>query len=1028
MNRVPSQFETLGRALIVLFVLGVAAAAVVGLDLQSNGEIIHWQVLGGIGVLAAFAWWRFDRSLGVIAVIALCFVVQRIISGLRPMSPDEVGLSHLGDAPLYLALAVAAGFLFLWGDRPEEGLSPERKHRVRTELLVCLCLVVVAAGMRFYKLDLFPGGLVKDEAINGLTALKLMDGTVRGVFTTYGQGKPTFPLILLGFCYRLFGVSIYVTRAYFAGLGVLAVVAAYFFFRQLFRLPMATVATLMFAASRWHLHFSRVCFAVNMMLPFQFIGLAFLLRSLRRESIWDAFFAGVSFGISIHTYAGARFIPIALAAFSVFHLIRRRGEHPVPLMRVLFLAAGGLLIVLPLVHYAWCHSKEFMLRGKAASVLLFPDDACLAAMEGLKGLWPVVWPAVAGVVSLAAALVGCAISLRRRVRHRAVWAAVTLVLILISVGLSVFAVYQYDADTFAENWNAFRQLRHSGVYGTWLGQVRESALMFNLSGDPEGRHNIASLPMLEFYGAVLLLAGLCYALARWRDDRVFLLLSCFAVIWFGQTFFIPTPHAVRTLGLTALIYALICMPLERVRQGLWATFGEVRGAMVGVPLLLAGLWVGYQDASLYFGRQLVAPEYFRKFYVAVSRASEEAARQIREGHTVVTTREVLRSTQGALLLEGRKPGGPPLSSSSVPYPAPADRDLWFVFGGGRFSGEESPTLAALRHYYGGGELIAHRDPRGPIACYAFGVPKDYLQAHQGLVECIQAQEPGGTERLVREEVANLPLRAGDHGLSAERRAEWRGLLLVEQQGAYFFVLKGTVPATLTVGGEVLRGPLGRASLMVGPYDIHVEVPDWGPGDGLALQWKLPGRGSGEWRPIPAERFWAGEAYPYGLLAHYYLPPPLNQRAFVAGLEGWIDAVFRPNGTCTEEPVHRRAVPWVDEGGPAGMPFGVVWTARLVAPKTGTYIFETHSDDGSDLFIDGKRVVDNWGFHTARFKRGTIRLRAGEHHFRMRYFDAGGGRQVTLRWKRPHVDAEFVPLPEGTLFPEEQEFVRPLGLQ
>jgi len=49
-------------------------------------------------------------------------------------------------------------------------------------------------------------------------------------------------------------------------------------------------------------------------------------------------------------------------------------------------------------------------------------------------------------------------------------------------------------------------------------------------------------------------------------------------------------------------------------------------------------------------------------------------------------------------------------------------------------------------------------------------------------------------------------------------------------------------------------------------------------------------------------------------------------------------------------------------------------------------FQLVSDDGSRLFIDGKKVVDNWGKHGKEAKGATVPLTAGVHHLRVEYFE------------------------------------------
>jgi alpha-L-fucosidase len=62
-----------------------------------------------------------------------------------------------------------------------------------------------------------------------------------------------------------------------------------------------------------------------------------------------------------------------------------------------------------------------------------------------------------------------------------------------------------------------------------------------------------------------------------------------------------------------------------------------------------------------------------------------------------------------------------------------------------------------------------------------------------------------------------------------------------------------------------------------------------------------------------------------------------------------------------------------------------------------YVFALRSDDGSDLWIDGERVIDNDGLHGTIEKRGRVGLGKGMHSIRVRWFNKTGGAELGLDW-------------------------------
>ncbi len=83
-------------------------------------------------------------------------------------------------------------------------------------------------------------------------------------------------------------------------------------------------------------------------------------------------------------------------------------------------------------------------------------------------------------------------------------------------------------------------------------------------------------------------------------------------------------------------------------------------------------------------------------------------------------------------------------------------------------------------------------------------------------------------------------------------------------------------------------------------------------------------------------------------------------------------------------------------------FGLVFEGYIEAPKDGVYTFTLTSDDGSQLFLHDRLLVDNDGLHGDRAKNGQIALAAGLHPIRLTYFDRGSTDSLSLEWAGPWV--------------------------
>ncbi len=80
-------------------------------------------------------------------------------------------------------------------------------------------------------------------------------------------------------------------------------------------------------------------------------------------------------------------------------------------------------------------------------------------------------------------------------------------------------------------------------------------------------------------------------------------------------------------------------------------------------------------------------------------------------------------------------------------------------------------------------------------------------------------------------------------------------------------------------------------------------------------------------------------------------------------------------------------------------YGVVFDGKINAPQAGEYTFDLASDDGSRILIDGKKIVEDDGVHpAAKIREGKVRLTAGDHAFRLEYFQKANEAQIYAGWK------------------------------
>lgn len=101
---------------------------------------------------------------------------------------------------------------------------------------------------------------------------------------------------------------------------------------------------------------------------------------------------------------------------------------------------------------------------------------------------------------------------------------------------------------------------------------------------------------------------------------------------------------------------------------------------------------------------------------------------------------------------------------------------------------------------------------------------------------------------------------------------------------------------------------------------------------------------------------------------------------------------------------------------------VIWRGYFVAPEAGDWTFALQSDDGSVLYLDGEKVVDNnsdhgWDSNNQRVTtRRTVTLAKGVHEIVIGFYEKSGQNAVAAWLTRPGA-AEDEALPQALLCDE-----------
>jgi len=147
--------------------------------------------------------------------------------------------------------------------------------------------------------------------------------------------------------------------------------------------------------------------------------------------------------------------------------------------------------------------------------------------------------------------------------------------------------------------------------------------------------------------------------------------------------------------------------------------------------------------------------------------------------------------------------------------------------------------------------------------------------------------------------------------------------------------------------------------------------------------------------------------------------PANAQNTGTGLQGEYFNNMTVSGTVVLKRIEAVNFNWGSRSPGTGVnkdKFSVRWSGTVEASSTGSFQFQTNSDDGVRLWINGVQVINNWTNHSATTNTSaTIALTGGTRYaIRMEYYENGGQAVAQLRWKTPGTTS-YVAIPASRLY-------------
>ncbi|MBP7997959.1 MAG: glycosyltransferase family 39 protein [Chloroflexi bacterium] len=228
-----------------------------------------------------------------------------------------------------------------------------------------LLVFLVAALLRFWQLGDLPPGLYRDEAWNGLDALKVLEGELSLYFFSNNGREPTY-IYLVALSIWLLGRSALALRLGAAVVSTLTTLTTYQLGKVWFGWRTGLLAAWLWATTVWPLHLGRIGLRA-VLLPF-YLSLSFWLGTwaYRKPAWWRWLIVGVVYGLSFYTYLAVRFTPVILVGVGVYGWWR--GRRMALRLAVPWFTLGAGLTLVPLFVLSLQHPE--IISGRAGQVSL----------------------------------------------------------------------------------------------------------------------------------------------------------------------------------------------------------------------------------------------------------------------------------------------------------------------------------------------------------------------------------------------------------------------------------------------------------------------------------------------------------------------------------------------------------------------------------------------------------------------------------------------------------------------------------
>lgn len=253
-------------------------------------------------------------------------------------------------------------------------LVSKRKGHPKINVVVGIILVCFAVFTRLYKIEELLNGLHVDEVGMGYDAFCIANyGVDRYLhhfpvyMINFGGGQSALYTYLAAIMVKILGLNTLAIRLPGVILSLTSILAGFFLIQKTHGVRWGFVFMLLMIICPWHVMQSRFGLDCNLLSSMIMISITLLVVS---KKWWQYILAGVSFGITLYTYALSYIIlPVFLLFSSSYMLYVKKARWK----NILFMAIPIVILAIPLIWMLLVNMGYLEQIDGAISILKLPD-------------------------------------------------------------------------------------------------------------------------------------------------------------------------------------------------------------------------------------------------------------------------------------------------------------------------------------------------------------------------------------------------------------------------------------------------------------------------------------------------------------------------------------------------------------------------------------------------------------------------------------------------------------------------------